>query len=58
MANGMRQMFEPFEKRARQEHSCPCCERSFTADEEASFIKKVTQSSPVFALTIQIIFCF
>jgi DNA repair protein RAD50 len=40
MANGMRQMFEPFEKRARQEHSCPCCERSFTADEEASFIKK------------------
>jgi len=54
----MRQMFEPFEKRARQEHSCPCCERSFTADEEASFIKKVTQSSPVFALTIQIIFCF
>jgi len=36
----MRQMFEPFEKRARQEHSCPCCERSFTADEEASFIKK------------------
>ncbi|EFH55616.1 hypothetical protein ARALYDRAFT_344958 [Arabidopsis lyrata subsp. lyrata] len=40
MANGMRKMFEPFEDLARQHHYCPCCERSFTTDEENSFVKK------------------
>ncbi|CAL9235186.1 unnamed protein product [Arabidopsis halleri] len=40
MANGMRKMFEPFEDLARQHHYCPCCERSFTTDEEDSFVKK------------------
>ncbi|CAN8315648.1 unnamed protein product [Cochlearia groenlandica] len=40
MANGMRQMFEPFEKVAREHHFCPCCERSFSAEEEDTFVKK------------------
>ncbi|XP_062223293.1 DNA repair protein RAD50 [Phragmites australis] len=45
-ANGMRQMFVPFEQVARERHICPCCERAFTPDEEDQFIKKQrTQSA-------------
>ncbi|XP_045089469.2 DNA repair protein RAD50-like [Aegilops tauschii subsp. strangulata] len=40
-AKGMRQMYEPFEKVARQQHKCPCCDRAFTPDEEDLFVKKV-----------------
>jgi hypothetical protein len=40
-ANGMRQMFVPFEQVARDRHVCPCCERAFTPDEEDEFVKKV-----------------
>ncbi|ESQ51785.1 hypothetical protein EUTSA_v10016151mg [Eutrema salsugineum] len=40
VANGLRQMFEPFEKIAREHHFCPCCERSFSTDEEDNFVKK------------------
>lgn len=39
-AKGMRQMYEPFEKVARQHHKCPCCDRAFTPDEEDLFVKK------------------
>ncbi|XBJ02385.1 hypothetical protein VPH35_021776 [Triticum aestivum] len=39
-AKGMRQMYEPFEKVARQQHKCPCCDRAFTPDEEDLFVKK------------------
>ena len=41
LANGMRQMFLPFEEVARDRHVCPCCERAFTPDEEDEFVKKV-----------------
>ncbi|CAH2059850.1 unnamed protein product [Thlaspi arvense] len=40
MAHGMRQMFEPFEKVAREHHICPCCDRSFSTEEEDNFVKK------------------
>ncbi|MCH81777.1 DNA repair protein RAD50-like, partial [Trifolium medium] len=40
IADGMRQMFDPFERVARAHHFCPCCERSFSAEEEDSFVKK------------------
>ncbi|KAK7331449.1 hypothetical protein VNO77_25674 [Canavalia gladiata] len=40
MADGMRQMFDPFERVARAHHFCPCCERSFSAEEEDNFVKK------------------
>lgn len=40
LANGMRQMFLPFEEVARDRHVCPCCERAFTPDEEDEFVKK------------------
>ncbi|XP_017234897.1 DNA repair protein RAD50 [Daucus carota subsp. sativus] len=40
MAEGMRQMFDPFERVARAHHMCPCCERSFSAEEEDDFVKK------------------
>ncbi|XP_027334431.1 DNA repair protein RAD50 [Abrus precatorius] len=40
IADGMRQMFDPFERVARAHHICPCCERSFSAEEEDSFVKK------------------
>ncbi|CAN6238184.1 unnamed protein product [Urochloa humidicola] len=39
-ANGMREMFVPFEQVARNRHVCPCCERAFTPDEEDEFVKK------------------
>ncbi|KAL6878476.1 hypothetical protein ACP4OV_012646 [Aristida adscensionis] len=38
--NGMRHMFDPFERVAREYHKCPCCERAFTPDEEDQFIRK------------------
>ena len=41
IADGMRQMFDPFERVARAHHVCPCCERSFSAEEEDDFVKKV-----------------
>ncbi|GAB2295676.1 DNA repair protein rad50 [Dionaea muscipula] len=40
IADGMRQMFAPFERVARAHHVCPCCERPFTAEEEDEFVKK------------------
>ncbi|KAM0935845.1 putative DNA repair protein Rad50 [Dioscorea sansibarensis] len=40
IADGMRQMFEPFERVARAHHICPCCERSFSPEEEDEFVKK------------------
>ncbi|WZZ39670.1 hypothetical protein YC2023_035929 [Brassica napus] len=40
MATGLRQMFEPFEQVAREHHFCPCCERTFSAEEEDNFVKK------------------
>lgn len=41
IADGMRQMFDPFERVARAHHVCPCCERPFSAQEEDEFVKKV-----------------
>ncbi|KAJ4846048.1 DNA repair protein rad50 [Turnera subulata] len=40
IADGMRQMFDPFERVARAHHMCPCCERPFSAEEEDDFVKK------------------
>ncbi|KAJ1696950.1 hypothetical protein LUZ63_005462 [Rhynchospora breviuscula] len=40
IADGMRQMFDPFERVARAHHICPCCERPFSPDEEDEFIEK------------------
>lgn len=34
-------MFDPFERVARAHHMCPCCERSFSAEEEDDFVNKV-----------------
>ncbi|XP_068317618.1 DNA repair protein RAD50 [Pyrus communis] len=39
-ADGMRQMFDPFERVARANHICPCCERPFSLQEEDEFVKK------------------
>ncbi|KAK3154145.1 hypothetical protein QOZ80_2BG0186760 [Eleusine coracana subsp. coracana] len=39
-AKGIRQMYEPFERVAREYHKCPCCDRGFTPDEEDQFVKK------------------
>lgn len=47
MAKGMREMFEPFERIAREHHLCPCCERTFSAEEEDNFVKKVKKFPPV-----------
>ncbi|KAK4483342.1 hypothetical protein RD792_010528 [Penstemon davidsonii] len=40
IADGMRQMFDPFERVARAHHICPCCDRPFSANEEDEFVKK------------------
>ncbi|GLJ49200.1 hypothetical protein SUGI_1038410 [Cryptomeria japonica] len=40
IADGMRRMFDPFERVARANHVCPCCERSFTPEEEDDFVRK------------------
>ncbi|KAJ7547995.1 hypothetical protein O6H91_08G112800 [Diphasiastrum complanatum] len=45
MADGMRRMFEPFERVARASHTCPCCERPFTPEEEDEFVKKQRMKS-------------
>lgn len=37
----MRQMYDPFIKVARAHHSCPCCDRPFSSNEEDEFVKKV-----------------
>lgn len=42
IADGMRQMFDPFERVARAHHICPCCERPFSPYEEDEFVKKVS----------------
>lgn len=39
-ADGMRQMFDPFERVARAHHVCPCCERPLSAEEEDEFVRK------------------
>lgn len=41
----MRQMFDPFERVARAHHICPCCERSFSPEEEDDFVRKASVSS-------------
>lgn len=41
IADGMRQMFDPFERVARAHHVCPCCERPFSPEEEDEFVRKV-----------------
>uniref|UniRef100_A0A1D1XWK9 DNA repair protein RAD50 n=1 Tax=Anthurium amnicola TaxID=1678845 RepID=A0A1D1XWK9_9ARAE len=40
IADGMRQMFDPFERVARAHHICPCCERPFSSEEEDEFVRK------------------
>ncbi|KAK6161690.1 hypothetical protein DH2020_005071 [Rehmannia glutinosa] len=40
IADGMRRMFDPFERVARAHHICPCCDRPFSANEEDEFVKK------------------
>ncbi|CAM0879260.1 unnamed protein product [Alopecurus aequalis] len=40
LAKGMRIMYDPYEKIARDTHKCPCCDRAFTPDEEDWFVKK------------------
>ncbi|GER39775.1 DNA repair protein RAD50 [Striga asiatica] len=40
VADGMRRMFDPFEKVARANHKCPCCDRPFSENEEDEFVKK------------------
>ncbi|KAL6532168.1 hypothetical protein OROGR_014138 [Orobanche gracilis] len=40
VADGMRRMFDPFERIARAHHICPCCDRPFSANEEDEFVKK------------------
>uniref|UniRef100_A0ACD5Z3N4 Uncharacterized protein n=1 Tax=Avena sativa TaxID=4498 RepID=A0ACD5Z3N4_AVESA len=40
LAKGMRIMYDPYEKIARESHKCPCCDRAFTPDEEDWFVKK------------------
>ncbi|XP_006647285.1 DNA repair protein RAD50 isoform X1 [Oryza brachyantha] len=40
LAKGMREMYDPFEKVAREHHMCPCCQRAFTPEEEDQFVKK------------------
>lgn len=51
MAEGMRQMFDPFERVARAHHMCPCCERSFSAEEEDDFINKVGTFDILFSIS-------
>ncbi|KAK1259931.1 DNA repair protein RAD50 [Acorus gramineus] len=45
IADGMRQMFDPFERVARAHHMCPCCERPFSSEEEDEFVKKQRKKS-------------
>lgn len=50
IADGMRQMFDPFERVARAHHICPCCERPFSPDEEDEFVEKVPFSYSNFGI--------
>jgi hypothetical protein len=50
IADGMRQMFDPFERVARAHHICPCCERPFSPDEENEFVEKVSFSYTYFGV--------
>ncbi|XP_050372019.1 DNA repair protein RAD50 [Argentina anserina] len=57
-ADGMRQMFDPFERVARAHHICPCCERPFSPEEEDEFVKKqkvkaATSSEQIKALLVE-----
>lgn len=45
IADGMRQMFDPFERVARSFHICPCCERPFSPEEEDEFVEKQRSKS-------------
>lgn len=55
MADGMRKMFEPFEKVARARHVCPSCERPFSSEEEDNFVKKQRASAANTAERIKIL---
>jgi len=50
IADGMRQMFDPFERVARAHHVCPCCERPFSAEEEDDFVKKDGSAHTIFQM--------
>ncbi|KAH9620085.1 hypothetical protein KSS87_003088 [Heliosperma pusillum] len=39
-AIGMRKMYAQYVNIARDDHSCPCCERPFSAEEEDAFVEK------------------
>ncbi|OWM84224.1 hypothetical protein CDL15_Pgr011609 [Punica granatum] len=51
IADGMRQMFDPFERVARANHICPCCERPFSSEEEDAFVKKFVASEILVEVT-------
>ncbi|KAF7009425.1 hypothetical protein CFC21_023963 [Triticum aestivum] len=53
-AKGMRQMYEPFEKVARQQHKCPCCDRVFTPDEEDIFEEGTSTAERLNVLAIEL----
>lgn len=36
-------MFDPFERVERAQHVCPCCERSYSSEEDDNFVKKLQQ---------------
>ncbi|KAL6293483.1 hypothetical protein ACE6H2_001625 [Prunus campanulata] len=54
-ADGMRQMFDPFERVARANHICPCCERPFSLEEEDEFVKKQRMNSASSAEKIKVL---
>ncbi|ONI28861.1 hypothetical protein PRUPE_1G165000 [Prunus persica] len=54
-ADGMRQMFDPFERVARANHICPCCERPFSLKEEDEFVKKQRMNSASSAEKIKVL---
>ncbi|PQQ05555.1 DNA repair protein RAD50 [Prunus yedoensis var. nudiflora] len=54
-ADGMRQMFDPFERVARANHICPCCERPFSLEEEDDFVKKQRMNSASSAEKIKVL---
>ncbi|XP_074304186.1 DNA repair protein RAD50 [Silene latifolia] len=39
-ASGMRRMYEQYQNIARKHHSCPCCDRPFSPEEEDAFVEK------------------
>lgn len=50
-------MFDPFERVARAHHMCPCCERSFSAEEEDDFVNKVGAFDILFSISsIKVLF--